>query len=70
MKNLDLAACGVEELNETQMRNIDGGIPWRKIAEAIGLHAAIEVLTDREGWESWSRMVDAAGGPAGYMPLR
>lgn len=27
MKNLDLTALGVEEMNEVQMQKVDGGVP-------------------------------------------
>lgn len=32
MKNLDLATLGVEEMNEVEMRDVDGGILWAIVA--------------------------------------
>jgi hypothetical protein len=34
MKKFDLATCGVEEMSEAQMRNVDGGF-WQAVAEVI-----------------------------------
>ncbi len=66
MKKLDLAALGVEEMSDAQMMEVDGG-SWslyRKCCEALF------TLAMEADWSGVSNMIDRAGGPAGYMPLR
>lgn len=36
MKNLDLATLGVEEMNEVEIQNVDGGVNWWMYAIAPG----------------------------------
>lgn len=36
MKNLDLATFAVEELNETEIQNVDGGGAWAVFGLGVG----------------------------------
>ncbi|GHU71117.1 hypothetical protein FACS189413_12430 [Bacteroidia bacterium] len=56
MKNLDLNACGVQEMSSAQMRAIEGG-GWlktlKKVAEVIGLADMVAEFCDglRKGYK-------------------
>jgi hypothetical protein len=58
MKNLDLKAMGVEEMNFAEMRKTDGGNPLAWLVLGLLLAECLDRNADRDFRDGWNSVKD------------